>query len=404
MIDTYPTARLWTEPAAFALLLAASMMVMGNATLSPALPLLAAEFADDPLADWLSRFLVPAPSAAVVIFAPLAGRMADTMGRKPLMLWGVALFAGAGCAGFWLPDLRWMIASRLVLGVGMALILTTQIALLGDLFQGDRRQKMLGFQISARNISGLICISGAGVLATWDARLPFAIYGLAFLFLWVIARGLPDDGATRATPGDQSPAEGDAKPGRWMRSVMIIAVFQGILNMSFFVMPTQVPFFLNSLGVAAPVYAGATLGVMTLAAAIAAMRFAQVSAILSNAGTCVAGFGSMALGYGTLALAPGLEVAMLGATIVGIGYALASPVFAGMMLKAAPLHWRGRASGLLTTATFVGQLVSPALSIPAIQAWGFPVTYGILAVFLLLLAGGWAIWSGLQNAGIAARG
>lgn len=398
MNDSSKVAGLWAEGAALSLLLAASLMVMGNATLSPALPLLAAEFVSDPWADWLSRFLVPAPSAAVVVCAPLAGRWADRMGRRRLLLLGVALFAVAGCAGLWLPDLRWIMASRLVLGVGMALIMTAQTALLGDLFDGGRRQQMLGYLIMARNLGGLVCISAAGVLATWGARLPFAIYLLAFVVLWVIWRSLPTE-RTRQVPEKTSEAEGGSGGSiGWPWAVAGIALLQGLTNLTFFVMPTQVPFFLNSLGVHAPVAAGATLGSMTLAGALVAMRFARFVAALGTGGTFAVGFGIMALGYATLSYAAGLGLVLGGAACVGVGYSLVTPSFAGLMLKAAPFYWRGRASGVLTTAIFVGQLASPVLSLPAIAAWGFPVTYGVLSVLLLTVSCAWGLWCLLAGA------
>ncbi len=388
------TPQLWQEGAAISLLLAAALMVMGNATISPALPLLAAEFSDDPWAEWLSRFLVPAPSAAVVICAPFAGRLADRVGRRRLLLWGVALFAIAGCAGLVLPDLRWILASRLVLGIGMALIMTAQTALLGDLFDGARRANMQGLMITARNLGGLVCITSAGVLATWSVRLPFGIYALAFVFLWVMWHGLVEDTDCKGK-GTQAQSEAVSDTGAatgWRWVVAGIALLQGLTNLAFFVMPTQLPFFLNDLGIDAPIAAGLTLGAMTLAGAAIALRFGALSRWLGTARCFALGYGIMAVGYLGLSVATGFGVVVLGAICVGMGYSLVTPSFAGLMLKAAPMHWRGRASGVLTTAIFVGQLLSPLLSVPIIGGWGFSVLYSVLAVGVTALAAVWAMY------------
>ena len=87
---------IWQEPRAIALLLAASLTTMANATISPALPGIERLFADDPNAALLTRLLVPAPSLSVALFAPLAGMAADRLGRRVMLLVGVMLFVVAG--------------------------------------------------------------------------------------------------------------------------------------------------------------------------------------------------------------------------------------------------------------------------------------------------------------------
>ncbi len=118
--------QVWRDPRAVALLLAASLTTMANATISPALPGLERLFADDPNASLLVRLLVPAPSLGVAVCAPLVGLVADRYGRRQLLLSGVFLFVIAGSAGLLLPDLASIFASRLLLGVAVALIMTAQ--------------------------------------------------------------------------------------------------------------------------------------------------------------------------------------------------------------------------------------------------------------------------------------
>ena len=78
----------------------ATLKIMANATISPALPALEASFPDEPAAAYLTRFLVAAPSLSVVLIAPFAGLAADRFGRGPLLLAGVLLFAFACSSAF----------------------------------------------------------------------------------------------------------------------------------------------------------------------------------------------------------------------------------------------------------------------------------------------------------------
>ncbi len=204
----------WHDPRAVALLMAASLTTMANATISPALPALERLFADDPNAAMLVRLLVPAPSIAVAILAPFAGIFTDRYGRRQMLLAGVGLFVLAGCAGLLLPDLPAIFVSRLILGGAVALIMTAQIALIGDYFRGADRNVLTGLQISARNFGGLAFISLAGWFAVISPRLPFAIYGVATLFLPLMWKVVVDPQRTSSDPG-ASQQDNSPTPSSW---------------------------------------------------------------------------------------------------------------------------------------------------------------------------------------------
>ena len=130
--------RLLVDPRSWGLMLAATLTVMSNATITPSLPGLEAAFADDPLAPTITRLLITAPSLLVAVVAPLAGVLTDRLGRRRPLLWGLVIYAIAGTAGLYLPTLETILASRLALGLGVALIMTAQAALIGDYFGEGR--------------------------------------------------------------------------------------------------------------------------------------------------------------------------------------------------------------------------------------------------------------------------
>lgn len=254
---------IWQEPRAIALLVAASLTTMANATISPALPGIERLFVDDPNAALLTRLLVPAPSLSVALFAPLAGFAADRIGRRLMLLAGVVLFVIAGCAGLVLPDLPSIFASRFVLGIAVALIMTAQTALVGDYFTGDARNALTGLQISARNFGGLVFISLAGWAAALSPRLPFAIYGLAALALPLMWLAIVEPPRISALAG-AAPAKGQEGHASWRSLLAALVLLQGLTNMIFFLMPTQISFFLEARGYESAVMTGTVLGLLMI--------------------------------------------------------------------------------------------------------------------------------------------
>lgn len=360
----------WRDSRAIALLMAATLTVMANATISPALPGLQHLFADDPHAALLTRLLVPAPSLSIALLAPLAGLAIDRFGRRILLLTGIILFVISGSAGLYLPDLSTIFMSRIVLGVAVALIMTSQTALIGDYFAGETRSALTALQISARNFGGLVFILLASWVAAVSPRFAFAVYGLALLVLpltWMVIveplRVLPSQSNSQATDtGTQ---------GSWRLQFVALVVLQSLTNMFFFIMPTQLPFFLDAQGYHSATMTGITLSVLMLTGGIAALLYTRIQRIIGYAGVFALGYAAMAVGFLLLVLSPPAMLTFAGAASVGAGYALVSPTFVAMTLNLAPAHRRGLAGGVLTASVFVGQFCSPLLSTPVILGLGY---------------------------------
>jgi MFS family permease len=378
--------QVWQDPRAIALLMAASLTTMANATISPALPGLERLFGEDPNAGMLVRLLVPAPSISVAVFAPFAGFVADRYGRRRMLLAGVILFVITGCAGLFLPDLPTIFASRLVLGLAVALIMTAQTALIGDYFTGDDRSALSGLQISARNFGGLVFILLAGWFAVISPRLPFVIYGFAAVFLPLMWKVITDPQRTSPiAPPHQEDGSSNSSPRVLVFALLVL--LQAVTNMIFFVIPTQLSFFFAAASYSSPVMTGSALGILMLSGGSLALLYGRIQRAIGYVGVFALGYGAMALGFVLLALAATPSAWFVAAAAVGAGYALVSPSFVTLALGLAPLRWRGVAGGVLTASVFVGQFCSPLLSTSLIATHGYEGLFYITSSLAAAIAG-----------------
>jgi len=120
------------------------------------------------------------------ITAPLVGPISDTYGRRPVLLIGVLLMA-LGVLG---SGLAWnyssLMATRLVTGVGSAMIPPTIMAALADNLPVEKVGKAVGFITASSWVGvavGVPAIALLGYLGGW--RLPFYVTGGLSLALWV---------------------------------------------------------------------------------------------------------------------------------------------------------------------------------------------------------------------------
>ena len=131
----------------------------------------------------------------VLVFASLLlvwGSLADRIGRRLLLLVGIAIFIGASVWAGTSQDASAMILARIIQGVGGAMVLPTTLSLVNANFHGKERG--IAFAIWGSTIGGMVAIGPVlgGWLATdfdwrwaFNVNLPFGILILVGLLLFV---------------------------------------------------------------------------------------------------------------------------------------------------------------------------------------------------------------------------
>ena len=107
------------------------------------------------------------------IASPLVGRLSDRIGRKPLIVAGLFLYAVSEVIFALSNSLIWFNVSRVIGGLSAALFVPTSMALAADVTTPAQRARVIGW-ISAAFSGGLILGPGiGGVLANISYKTPF---------------------------------------------------------------------------------------------------------------------------------------------------------------------------------------------------------------------------------------
>lgn len=145
------------------------------------------------LAEWhLSKagfgFAAAASLFGMAIGAPAAGRLADRLGRRPVLI-GAVFALGALTALMGLAQTVGQLASmRLCAGVGFGAVLTTAPALAAEWMPKRLRHQIVAVVIIGTPVGGMIgAAAGAVIIPAWGWRSAFVIGGCLPLLLACVA-------------------------------------------------------------------------------------------------------------------------------------------------------------------------------------------------------------------------
>src|SRR3954451_16032871 len=176
-------------PAQLVLLLAGSCLaVLGAVLIAPVLPKMEDHFAGVAGADVLVPIVLTIPALLVGLTAPFAGVVIDAIDRKRLLIVALLVYAVAGTAPLYLDSLGTIIASRAVVGLCEAAIMTCCTTLIADYWSGPRRSRYLGLQTLVATIAATVFLALGGALGAAGWRTPFWVYAVAALLALPMVR------------------------------------------------------------------------------------------------------------------------------------------------------------------------------------------------------------------------
>src|ERR1700704_623128 len=139
--------------AVFAGLMLGSLIASLNLTLvAPVLPTIVAELGG--IADY--TWIPISAMLASTIVVPIAGKLSDIYGRKPLYMTGIVIFAvGSALSGI-APNFWFLVFARFVQGAGMGFIMPLSQAIIGDIIPPRERGKYQGLMGASFGLASIV--------------------------------------------------------------------------------------------------------------------------------------------------------------------------------------------------------------------------------------------------------
>ena len=382
-IQSYSTGTLrWAMPV---LLASAPAMALLYTAVSPVLPELADYLGGDPgEAALMAQLVMMVPSVGLMFGGPLTGWLVDRLGARFLLIVCAGIYALTGSAGLYLDSAWSLLLSRFFLGISAAGLGTSTLVLIGESFDAQARNRIVGYQSACGALMGLLSMLLAGYLgqlAGW--RLPFSFYLLGVPLLVLAMVVIP-----RRAP---APAAVDYKAKEKSSIRSLISMYLGFIPLfaAVFTSSTQTSFLLADSGVSKPTILALVLAMSALANTLGASGYGFLRSRLGNRHVFFLGLAALSIGHVVLGLSSGAWIAGLGCAMTGLGGGILTPHLVNLVLDRASESQRGRAVGVMYSALFFGSFLNPLLMAPLAALFGrhtAVVGIGILlTVFALLI-------------------
>jgi len=312
--------------------------------------------------------VVTATSLTALLVRPVAGFLADRHGHRRVMQAGAVIVA-AGAVLYLLPaGLPWLVANRLLLGVGEASLFTAGAVWIVSIAPHDRRGQLIGLYgvsmwggISVGTFLGAV-IMRFGFDAVWGFSAAAALVALALI---------------SSVPAEQRAGAPAGGHGLLLRPALLPGAALGLAAAGYAGLAAFVLLHLQERGIDhgaavlscfSAVYAGTRLVIGRLPDQLGPRRVAAWSGAGEAAGLLI------------IAVAPNLPVALFGSVVMGVGFSLLHPSLALMVMNRTEKSRQGAALGAYISFWDLGVTVWGPLIGAVAGGMGYPAVFFLGAV------------------------
>jgi DHA1 family multidrug resistance protein-like MFS transporter len=333
------------------------LVMVGFGIIIPVLPFFAEQVGATPTELGL---LMAVYSLMQFLFAPMWGSLSDRIGRKPVILIGIAglslsFFLFAVSTKLWM-----LFAARILGGFLSSANMPTTMAYVADVTTLENRGKGMGIIGAAVGLGFIFGPALGGIFSKSSLSMPFFVAGIIsaitfFFVLFFLKESLPPEKRTAPAAGKESRWKAFNGPATVLYILQFFVSFSlsGLeATFAYFAFKragidtTQLGYIFMIMGLAGAFVQGGLVGKLT-------KKFGEGAVIQM-------GLFISAIGFGLILLTNNFTTAAIFLTIFGIGNGVIRPSVSALITKKTEVG-QGSATGLLSSFDSLGRIAGPPI-------------------------------------------
>jgi MFS transporter, DHA1 family, multidrug resistance protein len=344
------------------------LVMIGFGIIIPVLPFYAEEIGANPTQLGL---LMAVYSLMQLIFAPFWGKLSDRIGRKPIMMMGIAGLALSFFMQAMATELWMLFAARIIGGILSSANMPTAMAYVADITTPENRGKGMGIIGAATGLGFVFGPAIGGVFSKTSMNLPFYIAGFSSLITLVLVFFLLKESIQKRA--ENTPRE--KKQSLWAAfrgTASVLYLLQLLISLSLSGLEATFAYFAAEKANLNAVSLGYIFMIMGFASAI--VQGGLVGKLTKKYGEGIVIQGGIivsVIGFALILLVDSFTTAAIFLTIFGIGNGVIRPSVSSLLTKTS-VSGHGSATGLLSSFDSLGRIIGPPLG-----GWLFSLAIGL---------------------------
>ncbi len=342
------------------------LVMVGFGIIIPVLPFYAEEIGANPTELGL---LMAVYSLMQLLFAPVWGHVSDRVGRKPVMMIGIAGLAFSFFIQAISTELWMLFTARILGGILSSANMPSAMAYVADITTEENRGKGMGIVGAATGLGFVFGPAIGGVFSKMSLSMPFFIASASsFITLFLVLLLLKEPKSKKSGPAKEKQSIWSAFNG----TVSVLLIVQLFISLSLSGLEATFAYFAAKKAGLGTVELGYIFMIMGFGSAM--VQGGLVGKWTKKYGENAVIQGGMmvsAVGFGVILLVHNFLTAAIYLTIFGLGNGVIRPSVSSLLTKTSEAG-HGSATGLLSSFDSLGRIIGPPLG-----GWLFSLSIGL---------------------------
>jgi MFS family permease len=357
------------------------MAVLGVASITPALPMMARQFNVN---STNVALIVIAMTLPGIFLTPLLGILADRYGRKKILVPSLFILGIFGFACFFASSFELLLLFRFLQGMGAASLGSLNVTLIGDLFKGKERVTAMGYNASVLSIATASYPFIGGLVASIGWRyvflLPLFSIPIALSVIYKLDNPEPQNVQTL-----KQYLSNTAISLKNRKAIILFALSIITFILLYGAYITYLPVYLDETFTAKPYTIGLVMTLMSLVTATISSQLGRITEKAGEKRALIFSFCMYAAALLLIPLAGSIYILIIPVLIYGFGHGINIPSIQTMLSNIAPIEYRAAFMSMNGMVLRIGQTLGPVIM--GLVFTISNITFVFLTGALLALAG-----------------